>query len=346
LERRPAAPVYVFLGPEPYYRDRCRSALLRRLLPEPEQREQGFLRHDLDETALAAVIDDACSFSLFAPERVIWVSTAEAVLPKGRKAADETAGDAAGEMLASYVGNPAPGTTVVFDCSRYDFSGEDKAKMERVRKFYSAIRDVVEFPHLTPAEARNLATDLARQRGVKIGGAEIQLLAEVTGNSAPAIATEIEKLALYAEGRAITEADIAQLVPNARAESIFALVNALARNDRSASLEILDTLVKEGEYLPLAISFLATQFRQALTAAEAGLRGSSQIMGYFSKMGVAMWPSRADQVAQTMQAFSPAQLRGALTLVAAADRDLRDTRPDDRIVMEQFVLALSSGSVG
>ena len=43
--------------------------------------------------------------------------------------------------------------------------------------------------------------------------------------------------------------------PEARASSIFALVNALGRRDRARALEILDTLTRTGEYLPLALAF-------------------------------------------------------------------------------------------
>jgi DNA polymerase-3 subunit delta len=132
------------------------------------------------------------------------------------------------------------------------------------------------------------------------------------------------------------------LVPDARATTIFALVNALGRRDRTKSLEVLDTLTKEGEYLPLALAFLSTQFRTALVAREAGLKSSQQIQGHFSRLGVPMWGSRADQVYQTATKFTKPQLENALRLIFQADRGLRDARPDDRIVMERFVLELTA----
>ena len=70
--------------------------------------------------------------------------------------------------------------------------------------------------------------------------------------------------------------DISALVPDARATTIFALVNALGRRDRKRSLQILDTLTRDGEYLPLALAFLSTQFRMALVSKETGLRSAQQ----------------------------------------------------------------------
>ena len=107
------------------------------------------------------------------------------------------------------------------------------------------------------------------------------------------------------------------------------------------SLNSLEILVREGEYLPLALSFLATQFRLALVAKEEGLRNASQIQAYFTKQGTAMWRARAEQVADTVTAFPLEKLRDSVMRIAAADRALRDTRPDDRTVMENFVLGLT-----
>jgi DNA polymerase-3 subunit delta len=348
LQSRAPASAYLFIGPEAFDRDRCRRALADRALP-PEDREAGFIHHDLGESELAAVLDDAQSFSLFAQNRMIWVTGAESALPRGRAAvaSEDEGGSASGKdggaaALAAYLKNPPPGTVLAFDCSRYELEGDDKAKVQRVQKFYGGIRGQVEFARYTPDRARKLAAQLARERNLRIGAPEIELLAEALSGDAQRIANEIEKLALYAgTGRAVTEADIWNLVPNAKASTIFALVNAVARRDRAASLESLDVLVREGEYLPLALSFLATQFRLAIVAKEARLTSSSQIQNYFTKQGTPMWRSRADQVAQTAGAFSPGRLRAALVRIYDTDKALRDTRPDDRTVMEKFVLELT-----
>src|SRR5207247_2923153 len=62
------------------------------------------------------------------------------------------------------------------------------------------------------------------------------------------------------------------------------------------SLQILDTLTRDGEYLPLALSFLSAQFRMALVSKESGLRGAPQIQGYFSRLGIPVWSARAEQI--------------------------------------------------
>ena len=342
--------VYLFLGPESYNRERCRKALIEAALgPDlsPEDREASITRHDLDQIPLASAIDDARSMSLFASQRVIWLGRAESALPRGKaieaSSDDEGAGSGgAVASLESYLRDPTPGTVMVIDASRFEFDGEDKARIERVRKFYAAVTAVVEFRPFAPEAVRALAQSLAKAARLQLGLPELALLLEATGGDASRIAVEIEKLKLLAGDRKVTAEDIAALVPDAQATTIFALVAALGRGDRSRALETLDTLARSGEYMPLALTFLATQFRMALAAREAGLRGAGEIQAHFSKLGARIWPDRAREIGQTVEAFPKARLERAVVKLFQADRDLRDARPDDRIIMEEMILELTA----
>jgi len=335
LKKQGPAPAYLFLGSEPFERQRCRRALLETALP-PEDRETGFAHHDLDQETLAAALDDARSLSLFAARRVVWIGSAEAALPRGETESET------GE-LETYLREPSPGTVVVIECSRYDFEGEDKPKLERVQKFYARVEAQVQFRPYSPEAARAAAQNLAKKAGLQLGLAELALLLEATSGDVARIAVEIEKLRLFAGDRKVTAADIADLVAEAQSSTIFALVAALGRGDRTRALEILDTLSREGEYMPLALSFLATQFRMALAAREAGLRNASQIQSHFTRLGARMWPQRARELEQTVEAFPKSRLERAVTKLFEADRALRDARPDDRVIMEEMILALTSG---
>ena len=344
VKRGQTPPLLLLIGPEAYQRGQLKQTLSAAAGPG------AVTEHDLTQVSLSEVLDDARSLSLFAADRLIWVSNAEAALPRGRAVADADGPDADGESasaaanaapLAAYASDPTPGTVLVFESIRYDFEGDDKRKLERVAKFYSAIPDVVELRRLAAHDARREAESLAAQAGLRLDATAFDLLVEALAADLARISVEVEKLALYAGNRKLTVEDIATLVPDARASNIFALVNALGRRDRSRALEILDTLTREGEYLPLALSFLSTQFRLALAAREANLKSAQQIQSHFTRMGIPMWSARAEQIAQTAAKFGKPQIERAMKLIFEADRGLRDARPDDRIVMEQFILKLA-----
>jgi DNA polymerase-3 subunit delta len=340
LKKGELPPALLLLGPEAYQRRRIKESLTAGFA------EGALAQLDLAEVSLAAILDDARALSLFASDRLIWVVNTEAALPRTKSGDDDDpdsgagAGDAA--PLAAYLKDPTPGVVLVFEANRFDFEGEDKRKQDRVRKFYAAIHEVVELRRFAAHEARAEAEALARRAGFSIDPAALDLLVEALGADIARIAVEVEKLALYAGTRTISTGDIPALVPDARATTIFALVNALGRRDRVRALELLDTLTREGIYLPLALTFLSTQFRLAVAAREAGLKSAGQIQAHFTRLGVPMWGSRADQVYQTVAKFGKPQLERAMKLISEADRGLRDARPDDRIVMEQFLLKLTA----
>src|SRR4051794_24124833 len=267
IAKQPPAPAYLFLGQEGYGRRICRAALIDRVLPS-DSRADGLSQIDLEGCTLTEALDDARSLSLFSSERVLWVSSAELALPRRMTGNDDDegsgGGQSAGSQLSDYLKAPCPGTVVVFECSRYDFSGDDRAKVERVQKFYSAIPSTVEFRHYTPESSRSLAQQLAREHNLKLGNPELAILLDAVSGDANRLAGEIEKLALYVgTERAVKPEDLETLVPNAAQSTIFSLVNALGRRDRTSALRSVDLLIREGEYLPLALSFLSTQFRLA-----------------------------------------------------------------------------------
>ena len=237
ISKRDLPPAVLLLGPEAYDRRKIKEALSAAVPPG------SMAEHDLAEIGLAEVIDDARALSLFASERVIWVLNAEAALPRGRSDDDgegESAGDAT--PLAEYLKDPTPGVALIFEAIRFDFEGDDKRKQDRVRKFYGAILEVVELRRYAAHEARGEAEKLIRTAGLQISPDALDLLIDSLGSDMARIAVEVDKLALFAGKRPVGVDDITALVPDARATTIFALVNALGRRDRSRSLEALDVL--------------------------------------------------------------------------------------------------------
>jgi len=193
--------------------------------------KNGLAQYDLTEVSLAQVVDDARSLSLFAAQRVILVSNAEAALPRTKAdEEDDAGGPAAGGAgeLAAYLKDPSPGVVLLLEATRFEFAGDEKKKLERVRKFYAAVAETVELERFSMDEARTEAQALARHAQIAVDPGALALLVEALGGDVARIAVEIEKLSLYrAGGSSISEDDITAMVPDARSTTIFALVNAL-----------------------------------------------------------------------------------------------------------------------
>src|SRR5438270_12356351 len=103
MAKQPLAPAYLFLGPEGYFRKLCREALMARALPA-ESRSESFEQIDLEQSTLRAILDNARSLSLFATDRVLWISSAELALP--RRLSAETDDGADDNGLSDYLKIP------------------------------------------------------------------------------------------------------------------------------------------------------------------------------------------------------------------------------------------------
>jgi DNA polymerase-3 subunit delta len=135
--------------------------------------------------------------------------------------------------------------------------------------------------------------------------------------------------------------DLRALVPTAAQSTIFGLVQALGECDRAGALKSLDILIREGEYLPLALSFLSTQFRLALAAKEARVSSVGQAQSLFARIGIRMWGGRAEQVVGTANAFTKERLAKAVSLIYETDKRFREGYKDDRVIMEMLVMGLT-----
>jgi len=339
------APGYLLLGPETFFRDRCRKALRTAILgDDPAAVEEGLVEIDLKDDSIARLIDETRTLSLFAGSRLIIGRNAEAALPKGR---GKTKGDAA-DQLADYFRDPTPGVTVLFEATKLDpAERDDKANIDRVAKFYRAVPETVELDRMSANEAVKACAYLAKQLQLDIENDLIAELVDMLAGDMARLENELRKLALYVDAggndaRPVTREDLETMTPEARQSGVFALSDALAARDGDRALAILDNLARSGAYWPMQLTFLAGLFRQALAVKEIGGRNPGAIQGKLQAAGVRVWPSRVRQLLDVAGKFSRSELEGALLALYETDRDLRRERPDDRVLMETLVLRLTA----
>ena len=332
------APGYLFLGAEPFYRSRCRRAILAAALGEEPDRT-AIVEIDLADRPLSDLIEEAQTLSLFCTERVVIARNAEQAVPSTTgKAAKQ-----AKESVADYFKNHSPGTVVLIEVTKFDSRERDeRRRLARAAEFFDAVPAKVSLDALTGAEAHNVGKHLAKQMGVDIPPGVLGNLVDMLGADAFRIENELQKLALFAGGeRQITRGDLEELVPEARHSGVFEFSQALAAQDREKALALLDTMAKAGMYWPMQLNLIAGLFRQALAAKELGLQEARQITAKFKAYGLNAWPDRARQLEGIVARFGRKELRDALVAIYEADRSLRSPSPDDRIAVQMLVMKLT-----
>ncbi len=339
-------PGYVLAGDEIFLLDRCRAAVLKAFVPE-ELRDFSLSDLDLASTSIFEVLDLAQTPSLMAPFQAIFVRNVRQLYTRGAKK-DEFA------ALDRYFRSPNPQALLVFvadflripaDARRMDL--DDKNRYERLKETLGEHCGMVELSRATEEDAMRWAEATAEEAGVRLQPDAARELVDALGADMMLVASELEKLLLYATGRGrITLGDVETMVLAAKQRSLYELTDAISARDRVRALGLLHGLLNSsdaGEDAAIGhLYMLARTFRQMLVILEKNVRDSRAIWQALWQ-GFRMPPFAADDLIRQARRYkSRRDLTRALRLVARADLELRSSPPDKRPVLERLVYDLAS----
>jgi DNA polymerase-3 subunit delta len=339
---------YVLAGDEVFLLDRCRAAILKAFVPE-DLRDFCLSDLDLTSTTIFEVLDRAQTPSLMAPFQVIFVRNVRQLYTRGAKK-DEFA------ALDRYFSSPNPQALLVFvadflritnDTRRMEM--DDKNRFERLQETLGAHCAMVELARVSDEDAMRWAVSTAQAGGVRMEPDAARELVDALGADMMLVASEMEKLLLYATGRGrITLGDVETMVLGAKQRSLYELTDAISAKDRVRALALLHGLLNSsdaGEDAAIGhLYMLARTFRQMLVILEKNVRDTRAIWQALWQ-GFRIPPFAAeDLIRQARRYKSRRELTRALRLVARADLELRSSPPDKRLVLERLVYDLASES--
>ncbi len=357
-------PGYVLAGDESFLYQRCRAGVLAELAP-PDQRD--FCLHDLDlaEVPIFDVLDRAQTPSLMVPFQVLFVRGLKTLYGRGQKKEEFAAIDA-------YFRRPNPSALIIFvadhlsiptDLRRMDM--QDKERFERIRETLGDWCGIVELSRVDEGDAARWLAAEAITRNAQIHPDAARELVDALGADMMLIASEFEKLALYAQGKqlflippqhdqgqtdlptpTITLGDVETMVLAAKQRSLYELTDAISAKDRPRALALLHGLLNAsdgGEDSAIGhLYMLARTFRQMLIILEKNVRDSRAIWSVLWH-GFRMPPFAAEDLIRQARRYKyRADLTRALRLIARADLEIRSSPPDKRLVLERLILALAS----
>jgi DNA polymerase III subunit delta len=263
----------------------------------------------------ASIVESARTLPMMADRRVIVVLRAERILKPKRRGKDEEPDDVEEppgdtDVLEAYVKRPEPLTTLVLVASDVD----------RSRRLYKAIQK-----HATIVECWGLkggkdgrvdlrqvartAEALVRQAvadaGQQIDPAAARLVADRAGTDIATLRGDVERLLMYAAGKAKIDVKDAQEVVSAEtSQDDWAVTNAIQRGDGAEAL------------------------RQVALALESG--GVPYMI-----LGQLGWFVR-----EKLPASDPRRVPAAIEALFRTDLDLKSSGGDPRVLLERLVVEL------
>lgn len=290
-------------------------------------RDFNFDKFSAKDALLARILDAARTLPAFAKRRLVLVDHAD-------KLSLEDAGP-----LLEYLGDPCPSTVLLFVAEKLD-------ARTKVYKAFVRAGAVMRFPRPKSKEMPDFVRQRAKRIPVGIDEAAVRALVECVGADASGVIQALDVLALYigpSSGRSIAVADVEAVVSTTREESVFALVDAIGKQNRPQALRGIDTMLSMAREPPLRVLAMIARHWRNLIKARSLLDDGAQRSEIEAAVGVP--PFFLDGLLQQARRQPLPALILGLGLIARADQDLKGGRLDPIRAMERLILALMRGGV-
>lgn len=307
---RDLKPVYLLTGSD---RPKIETALTR--LRGRFAGEAAEIVSAVDTPAHAAVA--LCNAgSLFGDARLVVVEEvdgrrdADGRLKGAWKAADVAA-------VAAYLASPAPDTVLCL-------VGEEVKKASPLAKACAKAGEILEYT-VAKGKLQGWVADQFRQRDARAEPEAIAMLIQLVGDDLHALALEVDKLAVWADGEPIGEREVEALASPAAGEPTFALTDAWGARNTGRALAASETIFERSakprrdtaSRLAATLGSHFGRMRSIKRLAAEGVRGRE------AAGKLRMHPYYAEKVFAQAEGFSPDELRDAAVRLSELDGALK-----------------------
>ncbi|MDA0677131.1 MAG: DNA polymerase III subunit delta [Chloroflexi bacterium] len=152
--------------------------------------------------------------------------------------------------------------------------------------------------------------------------------------------SEIQKLAVFAGEREVTQQDVDEMVGEAREASIFAAVDAVLERRPGVAMRLMYDLLEGGTSVGSIISMLSRQVRLVLLAGTLNAAGVQQ-----QEIGTRIGLTNRYALEKTLRQasrFGKAYLAQMHRRLLEADMDIKTGKLDERLALEILISRLSN----
>lgn len=327
VQRKQFDPAYYLHGEEEFRKDEAIRYVIEHAVDAAtrdfnlDQRKGS----DLDGESLASLL---AMPPMMAERRVVVIRDATGLRKDARAA------------LEQYLAKPAPDLLLLVT------TPPDAKADKRLAELATA----VEFDPMPGTQIPRWITGRAEKLGARITPEATSLLQDAVGTDLSQLATEMDKLAAYAGGRAIDEAAVSAVVGIRREETLATLLDAVAMRDVPRAMAALPVVLQQPK--TSAVFVIMTLTTQMLALAIGKARGARSTFDYITilKSGGSNVVGRAwgDAAAAWVRAgarWSQPDLDHALEALLTADVAIKQSRvsSEDQVVASA-ILAVCGGA--
>ncbi len=314
------APIYLFIGEERRLHEEALKMLFDTIDPALRPFNAAVFTIGSDngtgsKTTIAQALDAANQMPMMSTRRIVVIRDFDKIKE------DEQ------DQVFSYLKNPSPTTTVVFQAPFPD--KRRKLTMSLLKSCTVTALDAYD-----DQRATRWASDYLKELHCRIDADALRLLIGLTGPGLTRLANELDKLAAYADGGKIDRAAVEELVPRVREHSGWELWDAIGSGDRKRALRLMNHLLEDSDPLPI-LGSIASYYRKLLIGKDLMDAGAS-----------------TDAIKKATGQWSPSYFKGVrrssrevfvrgLERIAQVDNAIKNSEGTPRLQMQYLIAELT-----
>ena len=321
LENR--EPVYFLYGEESFFH----TEFIRRLtglMVAPDDQEFNLEKFDAKSSPPSDWIGSAKTLSFFGGDKLVIVRGLE----------EASLSDNQQKALLEYVNDPEPSACLVLTALKAD-------RKRKLFKTLTALQGAVQCVAPKEAQLFPWLKKRAASQGYNLNMAGAKVLMERVGPRPGILASELEKLIVYAgESKEIGAKEAAESVGETKLENVFAMTDALNAKNAGKALRLLQNQMDHGEEPVKILGTIIWQLRMVWVAKHYQ---SKKIPPRQIAKEAGVHPFAIEKALRYTPNFSRDHLRNCFKNLFLADRELKGSGKSPEGILENLVLKLCSG---
>ena len=212
-------------------------------------------------------------------------------------------------------------------------------------KFIKGLRSLGKELKFTP-QSQGMLTDwivrrfAAAGKGIELGAA--QRLIFVSGDLMSRLIPEIEKIAAYAKGDKVTEADVDAVANHIPEAVVFEMTELISQKKYNSALAVLSELLSDKNNEPIMIMAVLGQQMRKLYAAKLAHEKNLGAK-YVMDVCAIKYDYIATKLIAAARGFGLRQLKDSIELCAEADYKMKSSSIESKELLKEVVLLIAAG---
>lgn len=289
---------------------------INKLIDKEKVSSDSIIKYSLDNDSINDIIEECNTLGLFSLKKIVILESTNAFSSKGKEITE----------LIDYLDNYNKNVILVFKCNL--------DKVDTRKKLYKKVSSVGKVICLT--KDNNYLVNLVKELLKDYKMDNINYFLTVVGTDINNITNELNKLMSYKlEDKHITNNDIDSLCITNNDEEIFALTDAIVKNDIKESIRLYNVFLDKNYEVTAMIGLIASQFRFLLQVKLLYNKGLSNDK-IASSLGV--HPYRVKLAISNSYYYSKELLESYLVKLFELDKKIKLGIIDKNTAFELFIL--------